>query len=194
MKYYVAEVSGNYADEFDISSHAIIDEQEKNVLGMRVLVTGKREVYFGTNEALDLGTIDIEVQEISEADIEIIEKYNLTNNQPLTVERVIEVIADELIYQIGNNAPRIATVKMMNKDISDTEPIYSVIDVTGHTCTISDIENLYSKNSNYNYIVETLYEKTESQDENEYFEQLSEIDFANRDFEYTYTEKLEATN
>ena len=61
MKHYLVCYDGNYADEFDVYFHDVMDEEDlaeaKRLIG-KTEWTG-REFYFGTNEGIDVSTEEL---------------------------------------------------------------------------------------------------------------------------------------
>lgn len=84
MKYYLVKYNGNYADEFDVYFHQVVSEGELKELKESIGNTnwGYEEFYFGTNEWLEVNTIDLleqlnNVIPISDEEYEVLEKLGL---------------------------------------------------------------------------------------------------------------------
>ena len=84
MKYYLVKYNGNYADEFDVYFHQVMSEDELKELRESIGKTNweYEEFYFGTNEWIDVNTIDLleqlnNVISISDEEYKILEKLGL---------------------------------------------------------------------------------------------------------------------
>lgn len=71
---HILRISGNYADEFDVSGlHEISAEQAAFlVLTQGACFSSTEEIYFGTNEGVQVNELSVELDSIDEEDYQAV--------------------------------------------------------------------------------------------------------------------------
>lgn len=80
---HILRITGNYADEFDVfGMHSVTEEQAQFLVETegRCFTHNKEEIYFGTNECVQLNDLHIELDTITTEEAEIVMRVlNITD-------------------------------------------------------------------------------------------------------------------
>lgn len=95
---YLAKYDDNWADEFDVSGHCVIDEKTYEKLTKKLITNPSFTMYIGTNEDIEYGEDGqsaedaIDFQEITQDEYNVLKKLGLARQgfAEKFVERVLE--------------------------------------------------------------------------------------------------------
>ena len=73
MAKYLVTIEADYADEFYVSAYAIMKQNRKDIFEKNINgLTEAREIYFGTNESIEVTKDDYEIKEITDEEATMI--------------------------------------------------------------------------------------------------------------------------
>lgn len=78
-KYYLLEVSGNYADEFNVSGREVTDDTSRAEKFKKMNdYDGDHQHYFGSNEGVEIRDLDFKVSEISKNQYDVLDSFDIS--------------------------------------------------------------------------------------------------------------------